>query len=46
MRRALLMMAQVEGLMLFRPNREARRQQFAEVRASVRKLLLNLATVP
>jgi AcrR family transcriptional regulator len=46
MRRAVLMVAQVEGLMLFRLNREARRAQFHEVRASVRKVLLNLATVP
>lgn len=46
MRRAVLMVAQIEGLMLFRLNRDAQREQFAEVRKSVRRLMLDLATVP
>jgi AcrR family transcriptional regulator len=46
MQRAILMVAQVEGLMLFRLDRQARREQFEAVRASVRKALLTLATVP
>lgn len=46
MRRAVLMVAQVEGLMLFRLNRDGQRERFAEVRTSVRTLLLHLATVP
>ena len=46
MQRAILMVAQVEGLMLFRLNSSTRREQFMAVRASVRKALLNLATVP
>lgn len=46
MRRAILMVAQIEGLMLFRLNSSTRREQFMEVRAAVRKALLNLATVP
>jgi AcrR family transcriptional regulator len=46
MQRAILMVAQVEGLMLFRLDRHARREQFEAVRASVRKALLALATVP
>jgi AcrR family transcriptional regulator len=46
MQRAILMVAQVEGLMLFRLDRQARREQFEAVRASVRKALLALATVP
>ncbi|UVW28191.1 TetR/AcrR family transcriptional regulator [Massilia sp. H6] len=45
MARAVLMVAQVEGLMLFRLDRHARPEQFASVRASVRKVLLTLATV-
>jgi hypothetical protein len=32
--------------MLFRLNKQARREQFEAVRASVRKVLLTLATVP
>jgi AcrR family transcriptional regulator len=46
MARAVLMVAQVEGLMLFRLDRHARPGQFEAVRASVRKVLLTLATVP
>jgi len=46
MQRAILMVAQIEGLMLFRLNSATRREQFMAVRASVRKALLNLATVP
>lgn len=46
MQRAILMVAQIEGLMLFRLNKEARRAEFLAVRASVRKALLALATVP
>ena len=40
------MTASIEGLMLFRLERESRREQFMAVRAPVRKALLNLATVP
>ena len=46
MERAVLIVAQVEGLMLFRLDRRARPEQFAAVRASVHKVLLSLATVP
>ena len=46
MQRAILMVAQIEGLMLFRLDRESRREQFMAVRAGMRKVLLNLATVP
>jgi AcrR family transcriptional regulator len=46
MQRAILMVAQIEGLMLFRLNSATRREQFMQVRTAVRKALLNLATVP
>jgi AcrR family transcriptional regulator len=46
MERAILMVAQIEGLMLFRLNRETRREQFLAVRSALRKTLLALATVP
>jgi AcrR family transcriptional regulator len=46
MQRAMLMVAQVEGLMLFRLNKAERRAEFVAVRASVRKALTALATVP
>ncbi len=46
MQRAILMVAQVEGLMLFRMDKVARREQFMAVRASVRRVLQALATVP
>lgn len=46
MQRAVLMVAQIEGLMLFRLNKAERRDEFMAVRASVRKVLTTLATVP
>lgn len=46
MQRAILMVAQVEGLMLFRLDKQRRRAQFEAVRASLRKALLALATMP
>jgi len=46
MQRAILMVAQIEGLMLFRLNKDARRAEFMAVRASVRRALLGLATTP
>jgi hypothetical protein len=46
MQRAILMVAQMEGLMLFRLDKHKRRDEFLAVRASVRKALLMLATVP
>jgi AcrR family transcriptional regulator len=46
MQRAILMVAQVEGLMLFRLDKRRRRAEFDAVRASVRKALLALATMP
>jgi hypothetical protein len=46
MQRAILMVAQMEGLMLFRLDKDKRRAEFLAVRASVRKVLLMLATVP
>jgi AcrR family transcriptional regulator len=44
--RAILMVAQVEGLMLFRLDKRRRRAEFDAVRASLRKALLALATMP
>jgi AcrR family transcriptional regulator len=46
MQRAVLMVAQIEGLMLFRLNKAERHDEFMAVRASVRKVLTTLATVP
>jgi AcrR family transcriptional regulator len=46
MQRAILMVAQMEGLMLFRLDKHKRREEFLAVRDSVRKALLMLATVP
>lgn len=46
MQRAIMMVAQIEGLMLFRLNKEERRDEFMAVRESMRKVLTNLATVP
>jgi AcrR family transcriptional regulator len=46
MQRAILIVAQIEGLMLFRLDKDKRRAQFEAVRAAVRKVLLTLATVP
>ncbi len=46
MQRAILIVAQVEGLMLFRLNQTTRSKEYQAVRAALRKVLLNLATVP
>lgn len=46
MQRAILMVAQIEGLMLFRLNKTERPEQFLAVRASMRNALLSLATAP
>ena len=46
MQRAILIVAQVEGLMLFRLDRDARPEEFMLVRSSVRKALAALATIP
>jgi AcrR family transcriptional regulator len=46
MQRAILMVAQIEGLMLFRLDRKARPEQYASVRDAMRKAILLLATVP
>jgi AcrR family transcriptional regulator len=46
MQRAILVVAQVEGLMLFRLDRRRRRAQFDAVKASLRKALFALATMP
>ncbi len=46
MQRAVLIVAQVEGLMLFRLNKDARHAQFMAVRASVHQVLTTLATAP
>ena len=46
MQRAILIVAQVEGLMLFRLDRGARADEFMRVRASVRKSVRVLATIP
>ena len=46
MQRAILIVAQVEGLMLFRLDRKVRAEEFNLVRASVRKSLAALATIP
>jgi AcrR family transcriptional regulator len=45
MERAVLIVAQIQGLMLFRLDRDARPEQYAAVRASLHKVLLSLATV-
>jgi AcrR family transcriptional regulator len=46
MQRAVLIVAQVEGMMLFRLNKEKRRAEFASARASLRKAVIGLATQP
>ncbi len=46
MQRAILMVAQIEGLMLFRLKKVERPEEFMVVRASMRKVLTALATVP
>lgn len=45
MQRAVLIVAQIQGLMLFRLDRHARPAQYESVRASLRKVLLPLAGV-
>lgn len=45
MERAVLIVAQIQGLMLFRLDRHARPEQYAAVRASLHNVLLSLATV-
>ncbi len=45
MQRAILIVAQVEGLMLFRLNRNTRNKEYQAVRNALRKVLVNLATV-
>lgn len=45
MERAVLIVAQIQGLMLFRFDRHAGPEQFEKVRASLRKVLLPLAGV-
>lgn len=45
MERAVLIVAQIQGLMLFRLDRHARPEQFEAVRAALRKVLLPLAGV-
>jgi hypothetical protein len=46
MQRAILIVAQVEGLMLFRLNQTTRNKEDQAVRNALRKVLVNLATVP
>ncbi len=46
MQRAILMVAQMEGLMLFRLDKNKRKDEFFAVRASMRKVMVMLATVP
>ncbi|MFC0254399.1 TetR/AcrR family transcriptional regulator [Massilia consociata] len=46
MERAVLIVAQIQGLMLFRLDRHARPAQYDAVRASLHKVLLSLATAP
>lgn len=46
MQRAILIVAQIQGLMLFRLDRHARPEQYETVRAALRKVLLPLAGVP
>ncbi len=46
MERAVLIVAQIQGLMLFRLDRHARPAQFEAVRSSLHKVLLSLATAP
>lgn len=45
MQRAVLIVAQIQGLMLFRLDRHTRPEQYETVRASLRKVLLPLAGV-
>ena len=46
MERAILMVAQIEGLMLFRLNKGERRAEFMAVRAAVRRSLIALVKMP
>jgi AcrR family transcriptional regulator len=46
MQRAILMVAQMEGLMLFRLNKDMRKEEFLAMRESVKKVILRLATEP
>jgi hypothetical protein len=46
MLRAVLIVAQVEGLMLFRFKKNTRSQEVTAVHAAVRTAVLNLATIP
>jgi hypothetical protein len=46
MQRAVLIVAQIQGLMLFRLDRHARPDQFAAVRAVLHEVLLSLAGAP
>ena len=46
MERAMLMVAQIEGLMLFRLNKGERRAEFMAVRAAARRSLIALAMLP
>ena len=46
MERAVLVVAQIQGLMLFRLDRHAHPEQFDTVRAALRKVLLSLAGAP
>lgn len=46
MQRAMMMVAQIEGLMLFRLNKDERGEEFVAARAALRKILTDLATVP
>ncbi len=45
MQRSVLIVAQIQGLMLFRLDRKARPQQYETVRESMQKAILELATV-
>ncbi|WP_243405540.1 TetR/AcrR family transcriptional regulator [Solimicrobium silvestre] len=44
--RAVLIVAQVEGLMLFRLHKNVPQKEVAEIHTALRKSVLNLATVP
>jgi AcrR family transcriptional regulator len=46
MLRAILIVAQVEGLMLFRLHKHGKKNEVATIHAALRKAVLNLATVP
>lgn len=46
MQRAVLIIAQVQGLMLFRLTKNSRRAELTAIREAVRRAVLNLATVP